>query len=231
MRTSYFAVQFGDLLEKCLHLFGVKPATDHKSRKRRDPAVRDIAAEGALYCAALSAQRAGPREHRRGADISKRSTPPPFTTVPLETRSRPGTKICLRGRQNLSPWETKFVSLGDNALYSKNPFRFHKESCCYAARARAPNLSRRYDDKPLAWVRAYADASTEQALQVTINALTYVCFYSHFTNVSTIAYSALLHKRPMPLQVFVFTSLQKFNLRLPTPQYSIASLCLDFATC
>ena len=161
MRTSYFAVQLGDLLEKCLHLFGVKPATDHKSRKRRDPAVRDIAAEGALYCAALSAQRAGPREHRRGADISKRSTPPPFTTVPLEARSRPGTK---------------FVSLGDNALYSKNPFRFHKESCCYAARARAPNLSRRYDDEPLAWVRAYADASTEQALQVTINALTYVCF-------------------------------------------------------
>jgi hypothetical protein len=47
-------------------------------------------------------------------------------------------RICLRGRQNLSPWETKFVSLGDNALYSKNPFRFHKESCCYAARAREP---------------------------------------------------------------------------------------------
>src|SRR5262249_40133827 len=152
--------------------------TDHKSRKRRDPAVRDIAAEGALYCAALSAQRAGPRAHRRGADISKRSTPPPLTTVPLETRSRPGKKsvslgdkfkfvsvgdkICLRGRQNLSPWETKSVSLGDNALYSKNPFRFHKESCCYAARARAPNLSRRYDDEPLAWVWAYADASTEQ---------------------------------------------------------------------
>src|SRR5215470_14937744 len=44
-------------------------------------------------------------------------------------------QICLRGRQNLSPWETKSVSLGDNALYSKNPFRFHKESCCYAARA------------------------------------------------------------------------------------------------
>ena len=216
MCTSHFALQFGDLLEKCLHLFGVKPATDHKSRKRRDPAVRDIAAEGALYCAALSAQRAGRREHRRGADISKRSTPPPLTTVPLETRSRPGTK---------------FVSLGDNALYSKNPFRFHKESCCYAARARASSLSRRYHDEPLAWVWTYADASTEQALQVTINALTYVCFYSHFTNVSTIAYSALLHKRPMPLQVFVFTSLQKFNLRLPTPQYSIASLCLDFATC
>ena len=200
--------------------------------------MRDIAAEGVLYCAALSAQRAGPREHRRGADISKRSTPPPHSSVgntvsPGDKICLPGRQIqiCLRGRQNLSPWETKFVSLGDNALYSKNPFRFHKESCCYAARARAPNLSRRYDDEPLAWVRAYADASTEQALQVTINALTYVCFYSHFTNVSTIAYSALLHKRPMPLQVFVFTSLQKFNLRLPTPQYSIASLCLDFATC
>jgi len=230
MRTSYFALQFGDLLEKCLHLFGVKPATDHKSRKRRDPAVRDIAAEGALYCAALSAQRAGPREHRRGADISKRSTPPPFTTVPLETRSRPGTKfvsvgdkICLRGRQNLSPWETALLIVRIHLDSTKSP--------AATPRARAPNLSRRYDDEPLAWVRAYADASTEQALQVTINALTYVCFYSHFTNVSTIAYSALLHKRPMPLQVFVFTSLQKFNLRLPTPQYSIASLCLDFATC
>ena len=132
MRTSYFALQFGDLLEKCLHLFGVKPATDHKSRKRRDPAVRDIAAEGALYCAALSAQRAGRREHRRGADISKRSTPPPLTTVPLETRSRPGTKFVSLGDK------FKFVSVGDNALYSKNPFRFHKESCCYAARAREP---------------------------------------------------------------------------------------------
>jgi hypothetical protein len=106
MGASHFALQFGDLLGKCVHLFGAKPATDHKSRKRRDPAVRDIAAEGALYCAALSAQRAGPREHRRGADISKRSTPPPLTTVPLETRSRPGTKsvsvgdkICLPGRQ------------------------------------------------------------------------------------------------------------------------------------
>ena len=145
MRTSYFALQFGDLLEKCLHLFGVKPATDHKSRKRRDPAVRDIAAEGALYCAALSAQRAGPREHRRGADISKRSTPPPHSSVgntvsPGDKICLPGRQIqiCLRGRQNLSPWETKFVSLGDNALYSKNPFRFHKESCCYAARAREP---------------------------------------------------------------------------------------------
>ena len=174
------------------------------------------------------------------AGLTSRSGPLLRPTVPLETRSRPGTKfvslgdkfkICLRGRQNLSPWETKFVSLGDNAHYSKNPFRFHKESCCYAARARAPSLSRRYHDEPLAWVRAYADASTEQALQVTINALTYVCFYSHFTNVSTIAYSALRHKRPMPLQVFVSTSLQKFNLRLPTPQYSIASLCLYFATC
>jgi len=114
MRTSYFALQFGDLLDKCLHLFGVKPATDHKSRKRRDPAVRDIAAEGALYCAALSAQRAGPREHRRGADISKRSTPPPLTTVPLETRSRPGTKfVSLGDNPNLSPWETKSVSVGD----------------------------------------------------------------------------------------------------------------------
>lgn len=139
---------------------------------------------------------------------------------------------------NLSPSETKSVSLGDkivsvgdNPLYSKNPFRFHKESCCYAARAQAQNLSRRYDDELLAWVWAYADASRELALQVTINALTYVCFYSHFTNVSTIAYSALLHKRLMPLQVFVFTSLRKFNLRLPTPQYSIASLCLDFAIC
>ena len=105
MRTSYFALQFGDLLEKCLHLFGVKPATDHKSRKRRDPAVRDIAAEGVLYCAALSPQRAGPREHRRGADISKRLSPPPLTTVPLEHGLARG--------QNLSPWETKSVSVGD----------------------------------------------------------------------------------------------------------------------
>jgi hypothetical protein len=114
MRRSHFALQFGDLLEKCLHLFGVKPATDHKSRKRRDPAVRDIAAEGALYCAALSAQRAGPREHRRGADISKRSTPPPLTTVPLETRSRPGTNLSpWETNSNLSPWETKSVSVGD----------------------------------------------------------------------------------------------------------------------
>lgn len=137
MRTSYFALQFGDLLEKCLHLFGVKPATDHKSRKRRDPAVRDIAAEGALYCAALSAQRAGPREHRRGADISKRSTPPPLTTVPLETRSRPGTKfvslgdkfkfvsvgdkICLRGRQNLSPWETTLFIVRIHLDSTKSP--------------------------------------------------------------------------------------------------------------
>src|SRR5215469_6395693 len=87
-----------DLLEKCLHLFGVKPATDHKSRKRRDPTVRDVAAEGALYCAALSARRAGPREHRRGADISKRLSPPPLTTVPLEHGLARG--------QNLSPWET-----------------------------------------------------------------------------------------------------------------------------
>jgi hypothetical protein len=55
MRTSDFALQVGDLLEKCLHLFGVKLATDHKSRKRRVPATRDIAAEGALYCATLSA--------------------------------------------------------------------------------------------------------------------------------------------------------------------------------
>jgi len=137
MRTSYFALQFGDLLEKCLHLFGVKPATDHKSRKRRDPAVRDIAAEGALYCAALSAQRAGRREHRRGADISKRSTPPPLTTVPLETRSRPGTKsvslgdkfkfvsvgdkICLRGRQNLSPWETTLFIVRIHLDSTKSP--------------------------------------------------------------------------------------------------------------
>jgi hypothetical protein len=175
--------------------------------------------------------------HRRPGDRARQMTPEydrsgGGASVPI-IRPLPQFrwKHGLARGQNLSPWETKFVSLGDNALYSKNPFRFHKESCCYAARARAPNLSRRYDDELLAWVWAYADASTEQALQVTINALTYVCFYSHFTNVSTIAYSALLHKRPMPLQVFVFTSLQKFNLRLRTPQYSIASLCLDFATC
>src|SRR5262249_22024907 len=99
---------------------GVKPATDHKSRKRRDPAVRDIAAEGALYCAALSAQRAGPREHRRGADISKRSTPPPFTTVPLETRSRSRDKNLppWETNSNLSPWETKSVSVGDKICLS-----------------------------------------------------------------------------------------------------------------
>jgi hypothetical protein len=226
MRTSYFALQLGDLLGKVPAPFRVKPATDHKSRKRRDPAVRDIAAEGALYCAALSAQRAGARERGRGADISKRLSPPsPY-------HSSVGNTVSLQGQKFASVGDKfKFVSVGDNALYSKNPFRFHKESCCYAARARGPNLSRRYDDEPLAWVWAYADASTERALQVTMNALTYVCFYSHFTNVSTIAYSAPLHKRPMPLQVFVFTSLQKFNLRLPTPQYSIASLCLDFATC
>ena len=201
MRTSYFALQFGDLLEKCLHLFGVKPATDHKSRKRRDPAVRDIAAEGVLYCAALSPQRAGPREHRRGADISKRLSPPPLTTVPLEHGLARG--------QNLSPWETTLFIVRIHLDSTKSP--------AAAPRARAANLSHRYDDELLAWVWAYADASTEQALQVTINALTYVCFYSHFTNVSTIAYSALLHKRSIPLQVFVFTSLQKFNLRLPTP--------------
>jgi hypothetical protein len=100
MRTSYFAVQFGDLLEKCLHLFGVKPATDHKSRKRRDPAVRDIAAEGALYCAALSAQRAGPRERRRGADISKRLSPRAPYHSSVGNTVAPGDK-------NLSPWETK----------------------------------------------------------------------------------------------------------------------------
>jgi hypothetical protein len=123
---------------KCLHLFGVKPATDHKSRKRRDPAVRDIAAEGALYCAALSAQRAGPREHRRGADISKRLSPPaPYhssvgNTVslrgqnlsPWETNSKfvsVGDKICLRGRQNLSPWETTLFIVRIHLDSTKSP--------------------------------------------------------------------------------------------------------------
>jgi hypothetical protein len=108
---------------------------------------------------------------------------------------------------NLSPWETTLFIVRIHLDSTKSP--------AAAPRARAANLSHRYDDELLAWVWAYADASTEQALQV--NALTYVCFYSHFTNVSTIAYSALLHKRLMPLQLFVFTSLQKFNLRLPTP--------------
>ena len=114
MRTSYFALQFGDLLEKCLHLFGVKPATDHKSRKRRDPAVRDIAAEGVLYCAALSPQRAGPREHRRGADISKRLSPRPLPQFRWKHGLARGQNLSpWETNSNLSPWETKSVSVGD----------------------------------------------------------------------------------------------------------------------
>jgi hypothetical protein len=130
MRTSYFALQLGDLLEKCLHLFGVKPATDHKSRKRRDPAVRDIGAEGALYCAALSAQRAGPRERRRGADISKRLSPRAPYHSSLGNTVSPGTKICLpgrqnqiclRGRQNLSPRETTLFIVRIHLDSTKSP--------------------------------------------------------------------------------------------------------------
>jgi hypothetical protein len=148
MRASNFELQLGELLGKCVHLFGVKLATDHKSRKRRVPATRDIAAEGALCRATLSAVSERTRWSAAvGLTSRSGSVPPPLTTVPLETRSRSGDK-------NLSPWETnsnlspsetksvslgdKIVSVGDNPLYSKNPFRFHKESCCYAARARKP---------------------------------------------------------------------------------------------